>query len=68
MMAAKKVRWVRYVSPFGSPASMPEEQAERHLADDDARWLEFSKLGLLDERMRPIGPPRIEYPKEARRR
>lgn len=56
----KPARLVRYVSPFGSPASMPLEQAERLLDEDDARWLEWQELGLLTPAQRQVGPPRIE--------
>ena len=66
-MAGRQESWlVRYVSPFGSPAWMPEAEAKGHLEADDADWVEWSRLGLLDERMRRVGPPRIEYPKEDR--
>jgi hypothetical protein len=51
---------VRYVSPFGSPAWMTREEAERHLAEDDKRWLRYSELQLLTEDQRAIGAPRIE--------
>lgn len=54
---------VRYVSPFGSPATMARREAEMHLAWDDACWREWGPLGMLDGRMRRIGPPRIEEPK-----
>lgn len=59
----RRERLVRYVSPFGSPAGMSDEQARRLLAEDDARWLEWSELGILSEHHRQIGPPRIEFPK-----
>jgi hypothetical protein len=58
---------VRYVSPFGSPAWMTREQAQVHLAEDDARllWLEKAEAEgagpMLTPRQRQIGPPRIEY-------
>jgi hypothetical protein len=51
---------VRYCSPFGSPAWMPEERARALLEADDARWVEWSRLGMLSERQRQHGPPRIE--------
>jgi hypothetical protein len=51
---------VRYVSPFGSPANMTEEEAGRHLTEDTACWQEWAELGLLDERMLRVGTPRIE--------
>lgn len=51
---------VRYVSPFGSPAWMTRERAQALLADDDARYVEWSQLGLLSAAHRRIGPPRIE--------
>jgi hypothetical protein len=57
----KRPDLVRYVSPFGSPAYMSREQAERYLAEDDARWLraQEGRYPLSDEQ-RAIGPPRIE--------
>jgi hypothetical protein len=60
-MTARAPRLVRYVSPFGSPAGMTLAEAERHLAEDDALWLELSELGLLADYQRAVGPPRIEY-------
>jgi hypothetical protein len=57
------VKQVRYVSPFGSPAWMSREDAERYLAEDDELWIELSALGLLTPRQREIGPPRIEHPR-----
>ena len=57
---------VRYVSPFGSPAYMPRDVAERYMADDDARWLRYlaaEQQGagqMLTDQQRQIGPPRIE--------
>lgn len=54
------VKLVHYLSPFGSPAWMPREQAERYLAEDDQLWEKWSAAGMLDERQRAFGPPRIE--------
>lgn len=51
---------VRYVSPFGSPAWMSREEAERYLREDDARWLEWQALGLLTASQREVGPPYIQ--------
>lgn len=59
-VVSTKVKLVRYVSPFGSPAWMSREEAERHLAEDDARWCEWQELGILSEHHIEIGPPRIE--------
>lgn len=56
-------RLVRYVSPFGSPAWMPREQATRLLAEDDARYLLHQDAGALSEDQRRVGPPRIEVPR-----
>lgn len=56
---------VRYVSPFGSPAWMTPEQARRYLDEDDARYVEWSQLGLLTEDQKRIGPPRIERSPDA---
>ena len=61
-MSVPKVKLVRYVSPFGSPAWMSRERAQALLEEDDARWLLFQKADALDEYMRRIGPPRIEVP------
>jgi hypothetical protein len=54
---------VRYVSPFGSPAWMTRAEAEKYLAEDDARWLRAQEIGALSEHERAIGPPRIEVVK-----
>jgi hypothetical protein len=59
-MARTTVRLVRYISPFGTPAWMPRETAEKHLADDDRRWLLHQSAGNLSEYQLAIGPPRIE--------
>jgi hypothetical protein len=37
---------------------MPREEAERHLAEDDARWLTLGSL--LSEEEHRHGPPFIE--------
>jgi hypothetical protein len=54
------VQLVRYISPFGTPAWMLREKAERHLAEDDARWLLYQKAGNLSAYNLRVGPPRIE--------
>lgn len=57
---------VRYVSPFGSPAWMPREMAERLLVEDDRRWVWMMEIEretghvVRSEREREIGSPRIE--------
>lgn len=51
---------VRYVSPFGSPAWMTRAKAREHLAEDDARYVRWQKLGILSEEQRRVGAPRIE--------
>jgi hypothetical protein len=56
----KRVLLVRYISPFGSPAWMTAEEAQRHLEEDDARWLLNQRAGNLSEWQREVGPPRIE--------
>jgi hypothetical protein len=53
-------RLVRYVSPFGSPAWMNRDYAERLLAEDDARWLRREAAGALTPAQRAVGIPRIE--------
>ena len=50
---------VRYVSPFGSPATLPAERAQELLAQDTPLWEEFLELGLVTESQRRIGAPRI---------
>lgn len=57
-----RARLVRYVSPFGTPAWMPRDVAERHLEVDDARYVEWSRLGILPAFALAIGAPRIELP------
>jgi hypothetical protein len=67
MPKRKPPRLVRYVSPFGSPAWMTRDQADVHLAEDDARWMRLEEVEaegagpMLTPRQRAIGPPRIEY-------
>ena len=57
---------VRYISPFGSPATMKRSAAERHLQEDDERWLSLlaaEQQGAgqqLTDSQRQVGPPRIE--------
>ncbi len=58
-----RVKLVRYISPFGSPAWMPLEQAKRLLAEDDTRWLLHQETGTLSEEQKRIGPPRWEVGK-----
>lgn len=58
-MAARAPRLVRYVSPFGSPASMAPASAERHLAEDAALWARLAAIGGLTQQQRRIGPPRV---------
>lgn len=59
-MTKRAPKLVRYVSPFGSPAWMSREEAERYLAEDDKRWLEWQSIGMLSDHQKQIGPPRIE--------
>lgn len=59
MPSKTQPKLVRYVSPFGSPASMSPDEAERHLAKDLVRWEEWLALDLLDEHALRIGVPRI---------
>lgn len=56
----KQERFVRYVSPFGSPAWVSRARAEELLAEDDARYVEWSQLGILIAHQRQVGSPRIE--------
>lgn len=50
---------VRYVSPFGSPASMTLAAAEQHLAFDRDLLALMRDAGIVDERVARIGEPRI---------
>lgn len=63
---ARASRLVRFVSPFGSPAWMTRERAERLLAEDDARWLRHQAQGtlscVLPAKRIAEGPPQIEGP------
>ena len=54
-------RLVRYISPFGSPAWMTREKALHYLKEDDTRWVLLSQAGLLSEREKEVGAPRIEF-------
>lgn len=63
---AKREKQVRYVSPFGSPAWMTRQEAERHLAEDDRQWEFLSAVSretgedVIGETRRTVGAPRIE--------
>lgn len=57
---ARTVTLVRYVSPFGSPATMQLDAASFHLERDLALWDELEEIGLLDERSLRIGRPRLD--------
>lgn len=59
----KTLPLVRYISPYGSPAWMTREQAERYLKEDDRRWLDDQEAGNLSAHQREIGGPRIEVPR-----
>lgn len=59
-MTRRIPRLVRYISPFGSPAWMTEERAEKYRQRDDDRWLRYQAAGMLSEEQRKVGPPRIE--------
>ena len=57
---------VRYISPFGSPAWMSPEAAQRLLIEDDSLWLYLQEVEaetghrVTSEHQRQIGAPRIE--------
>lgn len=53
-------KMVHLLSPFGSPAWMERDQAEKYLAEDDRRYEELAALGGLTAEERAYGPPRIE--------
>jgi hypothetical protein len=55
----RPVKLVRYVSPFGSPACMSQENAERYLAEDQRMWVMLVEDDMLTETQRRIGVPRI---------
>jgi hypothetical protein len=65
-MTRRAVELVRYVSPFGSPAGMTRDEAERRLARDDRVYCELVAAGVAGA----LRAPYIEYPREtsARRR
>ena len=48
-----------YISPFGTPDWMSPAQAKKHLEADERRYVRYRESGLLSERQRKIGPPRI---------
>ena len=50
----------RYVSPFGSPATMDREVARGYLRADMATWDLLAGGGLLTEKQLRIGPPRLD--------
>lgn len=52
-------RYVRYVSPFGSPAMMTERRARTFMHVDEMMWDAFSAVGALSDDQRTVGPPRI---------
>lgn len=66
MPKTKHVPQVRYVSPFGSPAWMTREEAQRYLDEDDARWMRLLDIEretgevIRSAAQRAIGAPRIE--------
>lgn len=60
MSPRRHERQVRYVSPFGSPAWMTREKAERLLAEDLERYDRNYELGVLSDAQRAVGSPRIE--------
>lgn len=57
---------VRYISPFGSPATLRRIDAVKRLQRDDAQWLRWQEAEqegagqLISDRMHETGPPRIE--------
>lgn len=52
--------YTRYVSPFGSPATMRREEAERYLAQDGSLYDDMEAAGCLDDRLLRIGRPRLD--------
>lgn len=50
----------RYVSPFGSPATIDRPQAERLRRQDSALYRLMRDVGILTEQQRRIGAPRLD--------
>ncbi len=50
---------VRYSSPFGSPAYVRRDYAERLLHEDTQRYELFNRLHLLEPAQLDHGPPKI---------
>lgn len=46
MTRRRRITLVRYVSPFGSPAWMTPDLAERYYREDYARYLRFTAIGI----------------------
>ena len=69
MNMTKRPKLVHYISPFGSPAWMTREEAERYRTEDDRVYEELCAAEretghrVLSEYQRQIGPPRIEVPR-----
>jgi hypothetical protein len=40
---------------------MTRDEAQRYLDEDDRLWLDMEEVGMLSERQKQIGPPRIEF-------
>ena len=51
---------VHYLSPFAPAAWLPSWQASSYLERDGRRWSKLEELGMVSERQRAAGPPRIE--------
>ena len=52
---------VHYLSPFAPAAWLPNWQACSYLERDGRRWSKLEELGMVSERQRAAGPPRIEH-------
>jgi hypothetical protein len=57
------VKPVRYVSPFGSPATLDRARAAELLAQDAPLYALCDEVGILSERQRRIGAPRLDDPR-----
>lgn len=57
--AVRALDFVRYTSPFGSPAWMPREEAEGYYREDDSLWLLLVECDALTTGQREHGAPRI---------
>ena len=60
MSRRRRVKLVRYSSPFGSPAHMERERAQALLREDDHTYCWLQAVGSLSKEQKAHGPPRID--------